>query len=284
MALEFELIYTGADADTGLIDFYDASRALVGFQRSLALTTHLVINNEIITQAPHVSGFKILAPPFEDGSWRSRAVIIFTTAVALTSAGRDSPLGQVITSVYDAVLSNTMGFHVDYDKTLQEQYYENLKGEQITPEKIDSLCEKVEANIADMHRPLIVSKTAKKANVLAGDEGRRKLGPDFSLATYEYVKQTVRSKDNGLISGYVSSYNINTFTGRLYCDAESRPIPFELDEEARTQPIIGAITRSQHFNGQLRFDPRALVHLHADKLLSSTGRVKRYLVTGVETI
>jgi hypothetical protein len=89
--MEFELKYDGGRASEGLIDFYDVSHALVGFQRSLALTTHLVVNGEIITQAPYAQGFEILVPTFEKGSWKSKAIVIFPLAVATLSAGKDPP-------------------------------------------------------------------------------------------------------------------------------------------------------------------------------------------------
>ena len=47
----FTLSYVGSEASHAEIDFYDVARAMLGFQRSLALTVHLVQNGEIITQA-----------------------------------------------------------------------------------------------------------------------------------------------------------------------------------------------------------------------------------------
>ena len=42
--LKFGLTYHGGLADSHLLDFYDASQAFSGLHRSLALTTHLIIN------------------------------------------------------------------------------------------------------------------------------------------------------------------------------------------------------------------------------------------------
>ncbi len=75
-AVRFTLSYKGSAADKRHIDLYDASQALVGFQRPLALTTHLVINGEIITQAPSLKGAQVLALPAEEGSWKMAAVIL----------------------------------------------------------------------------------------------------------------------------------------------------------------------------------------------------------------
>ncbi|WP_455750023.1 DUF7946 domain-containing protein [Rhodobacter capsulatus] len=58
--MEIKLSYTGRTAEAHQLDFYDAAQAMVGFQRSLALTAHLVINGTIITQAPSLKGAKRL--------------------------------------------------------------------------------------------------------------------------------------------------------------------------------------------------------------------------------
>lgn len=58
--VSISLSYSGALADNNVIDMYDAARGLAGFHRSLALTTHLVLNGEIITQAPSLKGADII--------------------------------------------------------------------------------------------------------------------------------------------------------------------------------------------------------------------------------
>jgi len=278
---EIELCYTGGLADRHALDFYDASRALAGFQRSLALVTHLVVNGEIITQAPSLRNAQIIIEAPEEGSWRTRALIVFGAAWAALSAGADSPAGQVITSIYDYILNETMGFHVDYDKTLQQQYREHLQQKGITREKLDSLMEKTESSISEMHRPIRASETAKYARVIERRGGRspRELGPIMSYITADYIATTVRSEDSERLTGVVSSYNINTFKGRLFSYEHNRPIAFELMEQARRPATIGLITRSLQLNSAKRDDPRAVIDVSAHKLESSTGRLKSLHVT-----
>lgn len=279
--IEIELKFTGAESDNGYLNFYDAARALAGFERSLALTTHLVLNGEIITQSPSLRGAEIYLPHIEEGSWKARAVVALSAASVILSAGKDSPLGQVVTSVYDYALSETMGFHPDYDKTLQQQYHEHLKEKGISKEKLDSLAEKIEPSVAEMHRPLAITRTAFSAQILATQKLIR-LGPEMSLSTYEYVKQTIKEDETVDIVGVVTSYNLNTFKGRFLVFEEHRPIPFELTEGARNKRNVAALTSSQHFHGQDRKDPRAALKLKARRLVSTTGRLKRLHVSGAE--
>src|SRR4051794_8941447 len=111
--VEITLSYSGSRADQNEIDLYDVGQGLIGFQRSLALTTHLVLNNEIITQAPALKGAEILALPASEGSWKITAAVA-VTIWTIGTAPKASPLGHLISSAYDYVISETLGFHVDY--------------------------------------------------------------------------------------------------------------------------------------------------------------------------
>ena len=97
------------------------------------------------------------------------------------------------------------------------------------------------------------------------------------------MKQTIRSPDSHVLVGKVTSYNVNTYKGRLYVMEERRSVPFELMEGARGRGQVGVITRSQHIHGQNRSDPKAVIRIEAFKLQSSTGRLKRLHVTDVES-
>lgn len=116
-AVEFRLSFRGNDSDKHQIDLYDVSQALIGFQRSLALTTHLVLNGEIITQAPALKGARIFASPAKEGSWEIIATIL-AGIYAIGTAPKDTPIGHIVRSVYDYMVSQSLGVHVDYDKTI----------------------------------------------------------------------------------------------------------------------------------------------------------------------
>lgn len=81
--LQFTLSFSGELADEHRIDLYDVSQAIIGFQRSVALTTHLVLNQKIITQAPSLKGAEILAFPPTDGSWKINTAVILTSLYGL---------------------------------------------------------------------------------------------------------------------------------------------------------------------------------------------------------
>src|SRR5262249_8265011 len=145
--------YSGARADQQEIDLYDVAEALIGFQRSLAITVHLVLNGQVITQAPSLKGAQIIALPPDAGSWKLKAAVIGSIAAGayhLGTAPRDTPLGNLISSAYDYVIAETLGFHVDYRKTLGQQYEELKRRQDIKPmpeARFDAVIEKCEAAI-----------------------------------------------------------------------------------------------------------------------------------------
>lgn len=285
--VEITLSFGGYNAEQNEIDLYDAGQALVGFQRSLALTTHLVLNDEIITQAPSLDGASIYALPASEGSWKITAAVA-VTVWTIGTAPKDSPLGHLISSAYDYVISESLGFHIDYNKTLGQQYDELKKlqpdVQKLPQSRFDSLVEKCETAIREMHRPISKSATAQHATLFANFDGEfRKIGKDLNRETYDYIAYTERSSETADYVGRVSSYNINTFKGRIYVAKEGRPIPFELGDTARSERDILAITSSLRANSRRRKSDEADIKFHAFRNESRSGRLKSFLITEILT-
>jgi hypothetical protein len=283
--IKITISFRGEIADRNEIDFYDVSQALVGFQRSLALTTHLILNDEIITQAPSLKGAEIIALPPEEGSWKFAALIV-GGIFAAGSVSKDSVIGHLIASGYDYVIKETLGFHVDFNKSLLKQY-EEMKNEELkklSQQRFDSLIEKCEPAIRQMHRPIVESKTAAAAELTSSIHGSdRKIGPDFNESTFDYVNYSALSDDEFDLAGNVSSYNINTYKGRMFVISEGRPIPFLLGDSARNRGSVGAIIRSLQANAESRLqnDSAGEVRFKAFKVSSRGGRLKSYLITRI---
>lgn len=274
--IEITLTFEGGLADKHQLDFYDAAHALVGFERSLALVTHFVLNGEIITQAPALKGARIFTEAPADGSWKVIARIS-ALALAAGSVGRDSPVGYAVTSMFDAVLHGSMGFHVDYDKTFQQQLSEQRHKGVVTKAKVQSLIEKCETSIADIHRPMVGSRTAEIACISGKptpSEPETKLGPDMTPLTYEYLMDEQNSDTMEELTGKVSSYNINTFKGRAFIVEEARTVSFELTDKAKTPKQTNRITQSLRFNNADKRDKRALIEVHGYRVESRNGRLK----------
>jgi hypothetical protein len=288
--LQISLSYVGSSAEAHQLDFYDGAVALMGFQRSLALTTHLVLNNEIITQAPALKRARIFVEPPQEGSWKIMAAVtsIGAATFALGTADKDTPIGHLVSSAYDYVIKRTLGFHVDYDKTLGEQYEELHKKDVALPapdkNRFDSLIEKTEVAVRDMHRPIISSGSAEAAFISTYSDGKERIiGQRFDIQSYERMMELKPRSTNGYFEGRISSYNMNTFKGRVFLIDEGRPVPFEVADSARNPENILAITRSLSANAEHSRSNEGLIGFTGLAIETRTGRLKEIILQTIET-
>lgn len=281
---QFTLSYTGRKTEQHLIDFYDVSQALVSFQRSIALTTHLVLNGTIITQSPALKNAKIYAFPSEPGSWKMTAVVV-TSLYTLGTAQNNSPVGHILYSLYDYVVSQSLGVHVDYNKSLGQLYEEakekKVKIPTVGESQADSLIEKCSTAIREMHRPIYKNGTASEATVTMASEGEETpLHTSLTYSTYEFINETFRANVPELFSGRISSYNSNTYKGRVYVPKLRRPVSFELAKEVRNALVVHLVTASLHENATKNYTrPGCLIYFLAYPNTSKSGVLKSLTVT-----
>ncbi len=289
--LSLTLSYDGNQSSNHEIDLYDVAKALMGFQRSLALTTHLVLHNEIITQAPALKEAFILASPPIEGSWKIPAKVMVPVSMlyALNFVPSSSPVGHLVRSAYDYVVNETLGFHVDYDQSLGQQYEDLKQTDSKLPvleqHRLDSLAEKCEIAIKEMHRPIKGRETALSANIKAWSfsEAIQVLGPELNVDTYNSIGLTDTDTRKHIIVGKISSYNSNTFKGRIYELEEKRPISFELLNDAKTQNAINLITNSLVVNARREVEEgsNGVIYCRAYKETSKTGTLKNLTIIEV---
>lgn len=299
-SLEFTISFTGSSADRHTLDFYDAAQALIGFQRSLAITTHLLINDKVIIQAPSLKGAKILAAPVQSGSWMLTAAIVGAAGTGLyklLTAPRDTPLGHLVHSAYDYVISESLGIPVDYEKSLGQAYKEltdvtDKPVPHLSQPRFDSVIDKCENAIKQMHRPIAASESAQTAKITSNNQGDiQSLEADLNIDTYRYIDKTIKSDQPVRYVGKVSSYNLNTFNGRVYVDSLQRPVSFMLLDSARLVRSISLITQSLGNNAQNRMtsspsnsEPVELpsrIAFEAIEFRSQSGRLKSLGVTDI---
>lgn len=287
--IQFELSYAGSAADAHEIDLYDVAQALVGFQRSLAITIHLILNGKIITQAPALKGAEIYAFPSEEGSWKIKAgiLILGTAAYHISTVPNNTPLGHLVYSAYDYVISESLGFHVDYNKSLGKLYEENkeknIKLPMVREAQLDSVIEKCSTAITEIHRPIYKTKTANTAKISTHIDGLKvPLNPIFSFETFQYIIEEFTAEEVEVIRGFVSSYNSNTFKGRIYVPEEERPISFLLSENTRGEACIQLIVDSLRANALRGFDIESIqIYCRVQKITTKAGYLKKYKVLDV---
>ena len=286
--LAFKLSYGGSDADHHYIDLYDVAQGLVGFQRSLALTTHLAINDKIITQAPSLKGARIYTEPAGKGSWEIVATIVFGAGVLykLGTAPKDTPIGHAVYSMYDYTISKILGVRVDYDKSLGQSLEEAKRAGVISPKidenRVDSLIEKCEPAVKAMHRPISASQTAEFATVSFRQKSDFEEFAELDIDTHEGIEVVEYDEKPRTFIGQVSSYNSNTLKGRIYLTDYNRPVPFQLGEEAQRPRFVGRIVDSLKASATARKPSGVDLVVVALGGYSRTGRLKRLWIVDVQ--
>ena len=240
--LQFTLSFQGNDSDNHQIDLYDAAQALVGFQRTLALTTSLMLNGELITRAPALKNAMIMSIPPQEGSWKVVATIMVGGYYLLT-ASQSTILGNLVYSAYDFVVKESLGFHPKLEESLVVQYEEfqnKINSSKYTPNlnqaRLQSLTEKCQNSIRDMHRPIYGKNTAMSAQIkyLSFNNQPKLVGTELNIETYASLIGLKKLNDSETFEGRVSSYDVNTQKGRIFLKELGRTIPFELERNALT--------------------------------------------------
>lgn len=283
--LDFELSFEGSTSDEHIIDLYDVSEALKGFHRTLALTSHLVLNGEVIGKAPFVKNLEIYSHPSEEGSWKMLASLTIAGHffVEGMTAPQNTNLGHIFYSAYDYVIKESLGFEVDYNKSLGKLYSESqgLKVPVITESQLHQVIDKTENSIIEMHRPIYKTNTANKLSISTSIDNKVvPVGKELNLQTYSYLTENIVEQNVFSITGIVSSYSTDTYKGRIYFEDTDRTISFMLDNSLRKKSqTIGRIVRSLKSRA-LKKDP-VNITMDVQVVKSKTGKLKGYLVQKV---
>lgn len=287
--LTLTLSFEGKTSDNHAIDLYDVSSALMGFERTLALTTHLILNQEVITQAPSLRNAQIMSYPSEEGSWKMTVGVILTGAYALGTLSNDSPLGHLVFSAYDYVISQSLGVHVDYDKAIGILYEEskNKKLPKIEEYQLDAIRDKCINSVKEMHRPIFKTNTAEKLKIYGVfNQEKIPLSIDLTQDTYLYLKEDIEGKEIVDIECAVSSYNINTHKGRIYVKLLGRTVPIELHKSIENnREMLKVLLRNFEKNG-LRDKKEEVSNISMTVLpiLSINNHLKQYIVYNISKI
>ncbi len=274
----FTMEFSGELSDRNLIGAYDAAAALRGFERSLALTTHAVLNGQIIVQAPALKGAQILFYPPEEGSWKATAIVVIGSIWALNDVDQHSPIGHLLYSAYDYVIHSATGGDLDYDKPIRRIIEEQRDAapeasDNLTVDVLDGVVERAEKSIEEIHRPIVETETASTCRIIYQ---RRSDGIRLDRETYEYISQSVERPKPEKFVGAISSYNMNSFTGRVFIPAYGRTVAFLLSDSIRDSRHVDKITASLRANalrlGNETFEFDAIV------VETPSGRIRRIII------
>jgi uncharacterized protein YegP (UPF0339 family) len=177
-----------------------------------------------------------------------------------------------------------LGRKNDYKTALGDRYT-GIKDKSnihiITESQLHSAAEKCENAIQEIHRPIIKSRTAISASIFTNlNETDSRIILDSR--TYDHLNDIEELPESEKVEGYISSYNINTFKGRIYLPALGRPISFELSDSMRTVAIVNLITRSLAINAEKENLADALLECIVYKRQSRQKHLKGFKIVSIK--
>lgn len=282
--LTLEISYEGLSSDIHRIDLYDISRAMMGIHRSLAITTHLLLNKNLISKCTSLKNAEIISLPPEEGSWKMKIVVTLGSVLGATMlAPQNSFLGHLIFSAYDYVLSESVGIHVDYEKSLGKLYLEKKDKKIYIPEQhiLDLVIDKCHNSLVDIHRPIYESKTAKNGELKAFIDNKEiKFSSKFNEETFEYLTEEIFKDDLFSITGKIVSFSATNYSGRISIKEIDRPIPFKLSNTVKTNENFEKIIESLK-NSTLKNSTPINVTFDVKVIQTKKGKIKKYIVEKV---
>jgi hypothetical protein len=261
-SIQIKLSYNNGDADLHRLDMYDASISLHGFARALAITTHALLNDgDVKRRGNKASGAKIYVNPPQKGSYEQ--------ILTLVIENKESIGASIVAAAFWDILKWTWSKTLDLASSPETPFVRKLD-ERVEP-FIGDMEEALETALEEAHRPI------KNNPQMTISVTRPRVGNVIGMNS-DTLKSVSITTDNTLISGIVGNvtkYNILSGIGRFYDDKYGHTVSFKIPEGAGSS-LRRRLTWSMHYaqgdeNG-------GKIELHARRVLSAKGVLKRYLV------
>lgn len=203
---------------SGVLDACDASQALYGMSRSVAIFTHYALHRQVIKQGPVLKGARVLIVPPVTGSFE----FILPIVHALSDQSPQSSIALNLASnyIYDLgkiIYSRLTG---KTEKPSSDQVSSLMRE---APGDLDALSDTVEEDISRIHRPITYNTTV--VNILGGANAIA----TFNRDTYDFAKTKIVGDQATEFFGHVTSLNGNTVQGRFWVEEEERSVGFSVD-------------------------------------------------------
>lgn len=267
--LNFKISYSGASADQGMLDIYDASVSTHGLARALSVTTHAFLNDGVVRKrAERVTGAKVFLHPPKSGSFEELVTVVFTDPVVQIIGS------SVITAAFWDFLKWTWSEAVGGSHAPETPFVKRFE-DRIEP-IVAELAVALESPMAELHRPI------QNAANMEISISRPRVGEIIRLdqGTMAYVNILDEGAVEPGIIGNVTKYNILSGYGRIFVDEMNRTVPFDLYPTV-TAPEKEFLTRSSHDRNR-GLDGK--ISLSAAKVLTGRGELKRFKVQSVQWI
>lgn len=263
-SVTIKLSYQNGDADFHRLDMYDASVSLQGFAQALSITTHALLNGGDVRRKGKPSGAKIYVHPPQKGSYEQLLTLVIDNQEAIGAS--------VVAAAFWDILKWTWSKTLDLAYEPETSFVKKL-GERVEP-FIGDMEVALESALERAHRPI---RTDSKMTISVA---RPRVGEAIEMNNDTLKSVSIKTENRVLtgIIGNVTKYNIITGIGRFYDDKYEHTVSFMIPDSAGSS-LRRRITWSMHHAQDAEHGGK--VELHARRVVSAKGILKRYLVEKV---
>jgi hypothetical protein len=267
--LGIKLIFTGGDADGGMLDLHDASESYNGLARALAYTSHALVHEGVIRhRATRLDCANIYIQPSKQGSFEENLLLAFNQ-LAIDKVG----ISVLVPAFWDLLRWGWLGT-IGETVVPQTPFVKRLIDD--VPDLEGELLAALEPSIISIHRPIQQNRNIQLV------VNRPRVGDilKFNSNSLDYVSQTTEGAFERNVKGNITKYNILGIHGRLYLDSAEKTVPFILD--ASVTPEEKRLLTWSMDQYSLRFPSKLSLDIRPE--LSANREIKRVHIFAVRHV
>lgn len=201
------------------LDAYEAGRALLGISRTLSISAHFFVNEEVITQSTALKHAGVFVRPFEKASFGFPFDVWLPT---MNDVG-NGVVGTAFWEMGKYIWNKAIGRKGKIESDLAKEKIDRLGG------ATDAVAAKIETSLKDATRPLIEGAGASTAFIIAGNNNTI---VNIDRDAKEYLDANIIDKQTSSFVGTVPRFDVNTGSGGMFVFSEGRVISFKPEGSA----------------------------------------------------
>lgn len=265
IVVPLELTFDSGESKFHGLNLYYGADAIGGFAEAVALTTHAIVNDNVVKQTPSVKGFSLNFKNSFVGSFRQKVELEFNDEESIRV------IKYIGMDAYVELLKLHLRIPVGGSTKLEfrkaNQWYRQMKHS-------DELLERLKRPLERIHHPV----TGQGYKVVLSKARTPLLSFDKNTGNYLFAE--TKSPHRKTIEVAVSRFNARRGTGRFIEEEDSESVSFSpksIKLMPRSQKNALADSLKRLANDDL-YKIKALV----TEVLAFDGRVKHYILHSVD--
>lgn len=260
-----ELIFDSGDNVFNGLDLYYGADSIGGLAEAVALTTHAIVNENVVKQTPSVKGFNLNFKNSFVGSFRQKIELEFNEEESIRV------IKYIGMDAYIELLKLHLGIPMGGTTKLENRkaikWYDRMKDS-------DELLDRLKRPLERIHHPV-----TGQGYKIALMKSRTQL-ISFDKNTSNYLTAETKSPHTKTIEVAVSRFNARRGTGRFIDDVDSESISFspksiKLMPRSQKNALADSLKR-------LANDSLFKLKVVVTEVIAFDGRVKHYILHSVD--